>query len=316
MDKTDKRLLYELDSNSRQGNNVLAKKLHVSKPTIAYRINRLVNNGIIKRFIAIIDLAKLGYTHFKVLFKFINTTPTIEEKIIKYFKDNKNVLWLATITGDWDLNVSFVSKSIKEFHDTLNKFVLEYGPYILEKKITIMAETDSYNKSYLIQDSKRIKYDYGNTGKIKLDDIDYKIISILSKNARERIVDISLKVDLNADSVKNRIKKLEQIGIITGYRTDINLEKIGYKYVSILFKVKSFTFKNKNKTKQFAHSNKNITYYVTCLGDHDFQYEIEYPSDQNINDILKEIRTTLGDIIMNYELIFVDKEVKIDFYPL
>ena len=61
----------------------------------------------------------------------------------------------------------------------------------------------------------------------QLDKIDWKIISILSKNARISLSHLSEQVYLTPPAVSSRIEKLEKAGIITGYKACINYEKIG-----------------------------------------------------------------------------------------
>ena len=60
-----------------------------------------------------------------------------------------------------------------------------------------------------------------------MDDIDEKIISILSKNARESFATIGKSVDLSAPAVGKRVKQLEDKGFILGYSLRINDEKLG-----------------------------------------------------------------------------------------
>ena len=60
-----------------------------------------------------------------------------------------------------------------------------------------------------------------------LDKIDWQIISILSKNARISLSQLSEKVYLTPPAVSSRIEKLEKAGIIEGYKACINYDKIG-----------------------------------------------------------------------------------------
>ena len=60
-----------------------------------------------------------------------------------------------------------------------------------------------------------------------MDDIDEKIIKILSKNARESFATIGKSVDLSAPAVGKRVKQLEDKGFILGYSLRINDEKFG-----------------------------------------------------------------------------------------
>lgn len=60
-----------------------------------------------------------------------------------------------------------------------------------------------------------------------MDDIDEKIIKMLSANARESFATIGKSVDLSAPAVGKRVKQLEEKGIILGYSLHLNHEKLG-----------------------------------------------------------------------------------------
>ena len=50
-----------------------------------------------------------------------------------------------------------------------------------------------------------------------MDDLDHKIVQLLSENARMPVKDIAQKVSLTSPAVSSRIHRLEQEGIIGGY---------------------------------------------------------------------------------------------------
>ncbi len=79
LDLKDRKLLYELDCNSRQTIQQLAKKIGLSKDAVNYRINKLIRNGIIKSFNAVIDTGKLGFISFRL---FLNSIiyPLLKKK--------------------------------------------------------------------------------------------------------------------------------------------------------------------------------------------------------------------------------------------
>ena len=56
LDLKDKKILYELDLNSRQSFHQIAKKVGLSKDSIIYRVNKLKQDGIIKQFHTVIDV--------------------------------------------------------------------------------------------------------------------------------------------------------------------------------------------------------------------------------------------------------------------
>jgi len=60
-----------------------------------------------------------------------------------------------------------------------------------------------------------------------LDEIDIKILEILQKNGRTRRNDLAEAVGLSTPSVSERLRKLEETGIITGYYARVDPKKLG-----------------------------------------------------------------------------------------
>lgn len=56
---------------------------------------------------------------------------------------------------------------------------------------------------------------------------DYKIIKILKENCRLSARKISEKTGIPVTTIHNRIKRLEQVGVIKGYHAEIDNKKIG-----------------------------------------------------------------------------------------
>jgi Lrp/AsnC family transcriptional regulator, regulator for asnA, asnC and gidA len=61
-----------------------------------------------------------------------------------------------------------------------------------------------------------------------LDDIDRKILAILLKDANTTYTDIAKQVHVSGGTVHVRMRKLEQLGIVTGASLTIDYAKLGY----------------------------------------------------------------------------------------
>ena len=59
--KTDKEILSVLKDNARTPFLNIAKQLRVSESTIRKRVNHLEDNGVIKKYSAVIEPTKIGY---------------------------------------------------------------------------------------------------------------------------------------------------------------------------------------------------------------------------------------------------------------
>lgn len=63
---------------------------------------------------------------------------------------------------------------------------------------------------------------------LQIDKTDKQILYYLSQEARHTSApDIAEQVDVSAPTVRNRIRRLEEAGIIRGYHADINYQKVG-----------------------------------------------------------------------------------------
>lgn len=61
----------------------------------------------------------------------------------------------------------------------------------------------------------------------KLDDLDYKILMELQKDAKQPYTDIAKKVFVSGGTIHVRMNKLESMGIVTGASLNIDYEKLG-----------------------------------------------------------------------------------------
>ena len=63
----------------------------------------------------------------------------------------------------------------------------------------------------------------------RLDDLDRRIIHALMQDGRATATSIAENTDVSGATVRNRVGKLEELGVITGYRAHINFEAAGGK---------------------------------------------------------------------------------------
>ena len=126
LDVKDKKILHHLDINSRQSFRSIGRKIGLSKDTVASRVKRLQEDGIIKRFIPVINQSLIGYKLFRLYVVFQYTTSEIREEIINYLVNTKIVTIVVKTEGNFDLAVFVAVKKISEFavfyYDLLSKY--------------------------------------------------------------------------------------------------------------------------------------------------------------------------------------------------
>ena len=67
-----------------------------------------------------------------------------------------------------------------------------------------------------------------------LDATDYRIIDELIADGRISLAELGRRVSLSSPAVAERVKRLEQGGVITGYRAEIDPRALGYQLTAIV----------------------------------------------------------------------------------
>ena len=101
-----------------------------------------------------------------------------------------------------------------------------------------------------------------NSSSIKLDDTDRKILDILQSNAKITNAQLSKDIGLSPAPTLERVKKLENSGIIKSYHAMLDNSKIGLGVST--FVLVSLKGHNKNNIDLFLNEINNIAEVIEC----------------------------------------------------
>jgi Lrp/AsnC family leucine-responsive transcriptional regulator len=62
---------------------------------------------------------------------------------------------------------------------------------------------------------------------VELDSIGWKILESLQQNARQTFAELGRRIGLSTPAVAERVHRLEEAGVITGYHASLNTAKLG-----------------------------------------------------------------------------------------
>ena len=96
----------------------------------------------------------------------------------------------------------------------------------------------------------------------KIDDIDRKILEILQSRAKITNARLSEEIGLSPAPTLERVKKLEQMGIITSYHAKLNTEKIGLGVTT--FVLATLNGHNRMNIESFVKEINKIPEVVEC----------------------------------------------------
>ncbi|WP_329235566.1 Lrp/AsnC family transcriptional regulator [Actinoallomurus sp. NBC_01490] len=67
-----------------------------------------------------------------------------------------------------------------------------------------------------------------------LDATDWAILAEMQREGRIPLTELGRRVSLSASAVTERVRRLEAAGVITGYRAEVDLEKVGYPVLAVV----------------------------------------------------------------------------------
>jgi len=314
LDLLDKKILYELDLNSRVPATQLAKKVNVSKETVNFRIKRLVKNNYIKKFISTIYTSHLNRFYYKLFYKFHKTTPEVDSKIIDYIKNYKLTAWFGSFEGPYDLGFLILARSIYDLDNFLIKFRSQFGEYILEQEIHTMTSVHRFNLKFFYSGKKNLHTKYPKALKEpKIDNVDYQIIRTLANNSRISIIELARNLKVDSGTIIYRIKKLKEKKILGTHTLAVNFDKFYQQHFQINFKL--INKEAVDKLINYFSIHKNATFATVTLGKYDLAIELVVKDNRELKDILDQVKEKFSQVINDHDTFLITKEYNVTWFP-
>ncbi len=302
LDVKDRKILYQLDLNSRQSLNTIGSNVRLTKTVVQYRIDRLIKTGIIKNFYTSIDFYKLGYINLGIYVNYQYYTPEIEKDIIEYFIHSKHAWFIANIQGKFDLIVLFSISNMNQFLSFWKKTLTKYRFYIQSALFSFFTKSYYLPVSYLLEEpntAERFEHELVDGGeKVDIDNTDRAILERISLNSRKPIIEMAEELKTTSTTIANRIKKLEHMKVINGYRIHIDYLKLGLQLFNI-----HFNLRNYDKLYQILTYVKRNPYLISAseVIDHcDLSLNYHIKNFNELHHIIKDIYRKFPNDIKNH----------------
>jgi Lrp/AsnC family leucine-responsive transcriptional regulator len=147
LDKTDKAILKQLQTNSRIPNSELANKVKLSASACLKRVSRLRREGTIKQFAAVISPVDIGLEI--TTFTFVALSPhnrKVADEFVKRIKAIDYILECYHVTGEFDYLLKIVASDISAYRDFIIDELLGIaGVSKLETLVVLKSEKQTFD---------------------------------------------------------------------------------------------------------------------------------------------------------------------------
>ncbi|WP_153720975.1 Lrp/AsnC family transcriptional regulator [Sporosarcina cascadiensis] len=122
---------------------------------------------------------------------------------------------------------------------------------------------------------------------MELDNIDFQILRLLSENSRIQWKDLGEQIHMTGQAVGNRIKKLEENGVIKAYSLLVDETKLGLSYTAfIIFYMKTT---DHDSFIRLMNDRKEVMEVHRVSGEGCYHIKVKVSSQEKLNLFLDKI---------------------------
>jgi Lrp/AsnC family leucine-responsive transcriptional regulator len=317
MDKKDFRILSLLSQDSRLRLSEIAQKVLLSRDAVRYRMDKMEKNGIIQRYSVKCDFKQFGYKQYHIFMQLDEMEEQQEKEFFDFLSKHENIIDIIEYSDIWELELVMIAKDTSEFDALLNGILNKYSAVIEDFKIleVVNEYVSTPLPSEIIEERLPLKVSKAKIPeKIKIDETDIKLISLLSKNSRNSLYAMAEELKISSDAVNYRIKKLKEKKIITLFMPVINFSLLGYNFYTIFLSLKSFTKEDERKLIEVVRNHPNIIRAAKTIGEWNIILHVVSKSQREFHSALRHMRSSFKDIVKNYDTLVSYKEYKFETF--
>jgi len=126
-----------------------------------------------------------------------------------------------------------------------------------------------------------------------LDPRDLEILAALQQDGRATYADVARRVGLSASSVHERVRKLEQQGVIRGYRAEVEPEAVGL-FVTAIVAVMPLDPKQADDLPERIVEFPEVEDCLSVAGEANYLLKVRTRTTGDLEDLLRRIREKGG----------------------
>ena len=143
----------------------------------------------------------------------------------------------------------------------------------------------------------------------KIDNLDKKILSILSKNARIPFKDVAAECGVSRAAIHQRVQRLMENGIITGSGFDVNPKSLGYSTCTYV----GLNLERGSMYKDVVKQLEDIPEIVEChftTGSYTMLIKVYVRDNEQLMDLLNIRLQAIPGVVSTETLISLEQSIK------
>ena len=269
LNEREQNILKNLELNANLSMDELAKRTRLQPHSVVYCIAKLKESQILGPRRASIDIYRLGFCDFHLVFSISTGNSLKREKFISALKSSPSVAWLAAIGGTHQFAMSIRATQVHEVLAFMAALRKSFPNFIRTQELSIVTAVKSYGREYLYGKRKAAE-GFGSRVSDEqvyaLDSTDKLILGGMSEFSLPSERELARLLGLPFSTVRRRIGILEKNKIINGYYHHIDAQKLGYQIFKLMIFCRAQDSTFLRHLEEFAAAHENIVHYLESFG--------------------------------------------------
>jgi len=287
LDVTDEKILRILSQNARINLISLSKKTKIPAHVLNYRIKKLIKSGIIEGFKPKLNINKLGYQWHLLLINLSVMDEENKRELIEFCKFHKNVYYITSTIGDYNLMLDIHIKSteeltriLKDIQDRFSNLIKTYESVMVSEEFKIDYIPKGITTTALL-------FDLDGT-LVNTEKFDGKILNKILKQyqlkIKEEFKGYSLDEYISRATNDKALQKKIKEGFISQYelvlkniQIEMNNKLLRYLRLGVSPLIALVTANNKRLTRQILKKTNLSKYFEIIITCEDVKYQKPHP---------------------------------------
>lgn len=317
----DREILCALSLNGRISVSKLARQVNLSKQVVSYRLRMMEDKQVIRRYYSITNIYELGKIHYRVFIKYRDMNSAAEKELCDYLVQHLEVAWVLLLDGDFDLFFVVWADDIVQFERVYDEIMGRFGAYFGEKYFSIATRIEYLPYRFISpKDDELCRFRSvvcgGGMAHHRLDELEKKVLLALNHEGRINYTELAKTCGASQQVVKNKIKSLEERGILIGYNVKIDHSLLGYTYRKVLLKLNDTSRSPLEELSTYLRERVSVIYLLKTIGTYDFEFELMTRTGEEFYGLLRELRQDFAGNIREYSVVTMNDEPKYEHLAL
>lgn len=119
----------------------------------------------------------------------------------------------------------------------------------------------------------------------RIDGVDWQLLAELQENARLSYAELGRRVGLTPPAVAERMRRLEDAGVITGYRVQLDMEKIGLP-IQALIRIAGYAGRSPLELSRAIDQAPEVMYCLRVTGEDSYIMRVAVKSSEHLEELL------------------------------